>query len=95
MDVPTPMDETPLMPVRRLHNYAYCPKLFYLQWVEGIFEENADTVAGASMHRQVDKPSAADLSELLELPPDRRIRSLALVLLSSENFHLPKIHKLQ
>lgn len=78
MNAPDSTEETPLMPVRRLHNYTYCPRLFYLQWVEGIFEENADTVAGSSMHRQVDKPSAADLAETLELPPDRRIRSLAL-----------------
>src|SRR5580692_9763996 len=29
-----PADPAPLMPVRRLHNYAYCPRLFYYQWVE-------------------------------------------------------------
>src|SRR5579862_8134837 len=34
----------PPMPVRRLQNYAYCPRLFYYQWVENLFEENADTV---------------------------------------------------
>src|SRR5690606_35844227 len=50
----------PPMPVRRLHNYLYCPRLFYLQWVENIFEENADTAAGSATHRQSDQPSRFD-----------------------------------
>ena len=48
----------PLMPVRRLQNYAFCPRQFYFQWVEGVFLDNADTVEGSAQHRQVDKPSA-------------------------------------
>ncbi len=27
------------MPLRRLHNFIYCPRLFYFQWVENIFQE--------------------------------------------------------
>jgi CRISP-associated protein Cas1 len=49
--------ELPPMPVRRLHNFLYCPRLFYLQWVEDLFVENADTVAGSSAHKRVDEPS--------------------------------------
>ncbi len=47
----------PLMPVRRLHNFVYCPRLFYFQWVENVFVENADTVAGSAVHRNVDVPT--------------------------------------
>lgn len=47
----------PPLPVRRLHNFIYCPRLFYYQWVENLFEENADTIAGSHAHRNVDKPS--------------------------------------
>lgn len=76
---PTPQ---PPMPVRRLHNYLYCPRLFYLQWVENLFEENADTVAGSSVHRQVDAPSRFDeeKAEALRegLPEGARLRSLRL-----------------
>lgn len=50
----------PPVPVRRLHNYLYCPRLFYLQWVENILEENADTAAGSAGHRQTDQPSRFD-----------------------------------
>jgi hypothetical protein len=31
--------------VRQLHNFPYCPQLFFFQSVEGLFVENVDTVA--------------------------------------------------
>lgn len=75
-------DEIPPMPVRRLHNFVYCPRLFYLQWVENLFEENADTVAGSAAHRRVDSPSSYDderAAALREnLPEGTRLRSLQL-----------------
>lgn len=49
-------ESAPLMPVRRLHNYVYCPRLFYLQWVEGVFVPNEDTVIGSALHHRVDSP---------------------------------------
>jgi len=48
------------MGVRNLHNFIYCPRLFYFQWVENIFEENADTAAGSAVHRQTDQSSRLD-----------------------------------
>ena len=78
--LPADRDPLPLMPVRRLHNYLYCPRLFYLQWVEALFEENADTVAGSAAHRQTDQPSRFDeeKAEALRtgLPEGARVRSL-------------------
>jgi CRISPR-associated protein Cas1 len=72
----------PPMPVRRLHNYLYCPRLFYLQWVENIFEENADTAAGSATHRQSDQPSRFDeerAAALREgLPEGTKLRSLRI-----------------
>ncbi len=67
------------MPVRRLQNYAYCARLFYYQWVENLFEENADTAEGSAVHRQTDKPShlPEDPKELA-LPEGARVRSLQL-----------------
>jgi len=66
------------LPVRRLHNYVYCPRLFYYQWVENIFVENADTVAGSSKHRQVDKPSRMDAREGFDIQEGETVRSLEL-----------------
>lgn len=57
MTSPYDEEEAPLMPVRRLHNFVYCPRLFYLQWVEGIFVPNEDTVRGSALHGHVDEPT--------------------------------------
>ncbi|MCF6310998.1 MAG: CRISPR-associated endonuclease Cas1 [Verrucomicrobiales bacterium] len=70
------MSEQPLIPVRRLHNYAYCPRLFYYQWVEDLFVENADTIVGKSTHRNVDKPSS--WKDDLDLSDRASLRSLHL-----------------
>lgn len=76
------MEGQPVMPVRRLNNYVYCPRLFYFQWVENVFQESADTVAGSHVHRNVDAPSRLEdektkaLSE--NLPEGAKLRSLRL-----------------
>jgi len=70
------MTDQPPIPVRRLHNYAYCPRLFYFQWVENIFVENADTIAGKSVHRNVDQPSS--WKDEIEISERAQLRSLQL-----------------
>lgn len=45
-----------LLPARMLNEYAYCPRLMYLEWVQGDFADNADTVDGRYRHRRVDQP---------------------------------------
>jgi CRISP-associated protein Cas1 len=76
------MEAQPPLPVRRLHNYFYCARLLYYQWVENLFEENADTIAGSHAHRNVDKASSFDEEKkaaLAEgLPDGARLRSLKL-----------------
>ena len=72
------LEAQPPMPVRRLHNFIYCPRLFYFQWVENIFQENADTVAGSFVHRNVDAPSKLEDPKELGLPEGAKIRSLRL-----------------
>lgn len=72
------LEALPRMGVRNLHNFIYCPRLFYFQWVENIFQENADTVAGSNVHRNVDAPSRLDDPKELGLPEGAKIRSLRL-----------------
>lgn len=38
-----------------LNEFAYCPRLFYLEWVEGLWEENADTVEDELAHARSDR----------------------------------------
>lgn len=51
-------ESSPPLPVRRVQNFAYCPRLFYLQHVEGIFIPNEDTVKGDVLHRRVNTPGS-------------------------------------
>jgi CRISPR-associated protein Cas1 len=50
-----------LSPFRRecLTNSSICPRLFYYEFVEGVFVENADTTRGAALHSRVDKGTGA------------------------------------
>ena len=68
----------PPLPVRRLHNYLYCPRLFYYQWVENVFVDSADTVEGKRAHRNVDAPSRVKDPTRLDLPEGSTLRSLKL-----------------
>jgi len=45
----------PFLPVRMLNEFAYCPRLGYLEWVQGEFADNDDTVEGRYHHRSVDR----------------------------------------
>lgn len=43
-----------LIPARMLNEFAYCPRLCYIEWVQGEFEDNVETVDGRFQHRRVD-----------------------------------------
>lgn len=62
-------DVPELVPARMVNEYAYCPRLFYLEWVQSRFADNADTVDGRYQHRVVDEetgraPGPAEASDL-------------------------------
>ena len=48
-----------LVPARMLNEFAYCPRLCYLEWVQGEFAHSADTVDGRFQHRRVDRESGS------------------------------------
>ncbi|WP_018952598.1 CRISPR-associated endonuclease Cas4/Cas1 [Thioalkalivibrio sulfidiphilus] len=60
-ELPLPFPELsgdmPLLPARMVNEYQYCPRLAYLEWVQGEWSESADTVDGRYRHRRVDKGS--------------------------------------
>ena len=51
-----------LVPARMLNEFTYCPRLCYMEWVQGEFAHSADTLDGRFQHRRVDQP-AGDLPE--------------------------------
>lgn len=44
-----------VLPARMLNEYVYCQRLFYYEFVEGLFLHSADTERGNAIHRKVDK----------------------------------------
>jgi CRISPR-associated protein Cas1 len=68
------------VPARMVNQFVYCPRLFYLEWVQGRFTTSDDVEEGLYVHRVVDQP-AGDLPEPgtnLELFEGRRSRSFWL-----------------
>src|SRR5262249_33051071 len=46
--------EAPLIPVRMVNEYVYCPRLAYLEWVQREFAHSAATIDGAIKHKRED-----------------------------------------
>jgi CRISPR-associated protein Cas1 len=56
-----------LLPARMLNEFVYCPRLFFYEWVEGVFQSSSDTLDGQAKHARVDSgpsamPEAGDLN---------------------------------
>jgi CRISPR-associated protein Cas1 len=47
------------LPARMLNEFVYCPRLFYYEWVEGVFAHSSDTVEGALRHRKLERAEDA------------------------------------
>ena len=54
-----PEVEPQQIPARMLNEFVYCPRLFYYEFVEGVFVESADTLRGAAIHERVDSGTGA------------------------------------
>lgn len=71
-DLPMPFPELagdlPLLPARMVNEFQYCPRLAYLEWVQGEWADSSDTVDGRHAHRRVDQargklPPAGEIDE--------------------------------
>ena len=51
----SPTDQSDLLPVRMLNEFAYCPRLFHLMHVDGRWDDNEFTLEGKEAHRRVDR----------------------------------------
>jgi CRISPR-associated protein Cas1 len=43
------------LPARMLNEFVYCPRLFFYEWVEGVFAHNQETVEGELRHQKLDQ----------------------------------------
>src|SRR5271157_3429707 len=74
------------LPARMVNEFVYCPRLFYYEWVDGLFRESVDTVEGKFQHQRVD--DAGKRGKATELPKPEEITAEKIhsrsVTLSSE-----------
>lgn len=68
-----------LVPARMLNEYAYCPRLFFLEWVDRLWAPSSDTAEGDWQHRRVDAGGGA-----APLPSEGEVKAARSVELSSE-----------
>ena len=56
LELPAPpaTAETPLVPVRMVNEYVYCPRLAFLEWVDQEWADSGDTEEGRRAHVRVD-----------------------------------------
>ena len=85
-ELPLPFPELsgdmPLLPARMVNEYQYCPRLAYLEWVQGEWAESSDTVEGRHAHRRVDKPGGK-LPDPAEAEEGERIHARSITLSSN------------
>lgn len=53
-DASPPVQLPEYLPARMLNAFVYCPRLFFYEWVEGLFAHSADTLDGAHRHARHD-----------------------------------------
>ncbi|WFP50974.1 CRISPR-associated endonuclease Cas1 [Methylomonas sp. EFPC3] len=86
LELPLPFPELsgdmPLLPARMINEYQYCPRLAYLEWVQGEWAPSADTVEGDHAHRRVDKPSKR-FPEADELDDTEKLHGRSITLSSN------------
>lgn len=71
-----------LVPARMLNEHSYCPRLAYLEWVQGDFTDNADTLDGKFQHRNVNM-EAGSLPDP-DQPVEERLHARSVMLSAPE-----------
>ncbi len=61
-----------IVPARMLNEFCYCPRLGYLEWVQGEWAANPDTLDGLFVHRVVDKEEKKAVPLPGEVPEEKR-----------------------
>jgi CRISP-associated protein Cas1 len=54
---PVAVDLPDYLPARMLSEFIYCPRLFFYEWVEGVFAHSADTIEGELRHAKLETKS--------------------------------------
>jgi len=77
------------LPARMVNEFVYCPRLFFYEWVDGVFRESVDTLEGKFQHRRVDS-KASELPKPEEVDGEQ-IQSRSVTLSSDAHRVIAKI----
>lgn len=78
-DDPDRRADTDYLPARMLNEFVYCPRLFYLEHVDGLFAHNQYTLEGTARHKRVDKqPDPLPAADQAAEPTSLHARSVTL-----------------
>jgi CRISP-associated protein Cas1 len=80
-----------LVPARMLNEFAYCPRLAYLEWVDGEFTDNLDTVEGRFAHRRADRESSKSFEATEDDSPTEKIHARSAMLSSASDGIIAKL----
>lgn len=72
------------VPARMLNEYAYCPRLAYLEWVQGEWADNPDTLDGQFVHRNADQPDHKPVPTPEEPPREEMLHARSVRLENAE-----------
>jgi CRISPR-associated endonuclease Cas1/CRISPR-associated protein Cas4 len=81
LELPAPPanGEAPLVPVRMVNEYVYCPRLAFLEWVDSEWSDSGDTEEGRRAHARIDAGGGRmPEPEDVEQKPDFTARSVML-----------------
>jgi len=86
-ELPLPFPELakdmPLLPARMVNEYEFCPRLAYLEWVQGEWADSGDTAEGRHVHRRVDKPGG-EMPAAEDTEPMERFHARSITLSSNK-----------
>lgn len=82
------------LPVRMVNEFVFCPRLFFYEWVEGVFRESSDTIEGSIQHKRVDREGGS-LPSADALDPQDRIHSRSVTLSNERLRVIAKMDLLQ
>ncbi len=83
LPAPPLAEDQPPVPARMVNEFQYCPRLAWLEWVEGEWADNADTADGRRIHARIDAPTADALPDAEGLEADDLLKARAVTLSSA------------
>ncbi|HLI62910.1 MAG TPA: CRISPR-associated endonuclease Cas1 [Terriglobales bacterium] len=75
------------LPARMLNEFVYCPRLFFYEWVEGLFAPSSDTIEGELRHEKLEVRTDA----MPEPGAEEKIHSRSVTLSSETHGLIAKI----